>query len=265
MISEKNLKHGDLQNTDDTCEMLTVGKGMDIIDNWCKTFGLKTERNTLILLKTLAIMPFDRQIFSKYSIGKYLRKISKGNVMGKNLINIECKTAATNLMDKWQKMTVDQLKSSPVSKKVKPPVSKPVVPDKPVAKASFDIFNHLKAPSGSKIKKERTSSIPPLKKISSVDSIESDSPIDSANIGTSSSATTNFKYFSTGVNEMSLPSYSSKHTLSPTTDGSKKKKSVKFKAEEELLDVRFFEINDTPASIVIILLIFRILSHPIYL
>jgi hypothetical protein len=176
---------------------------------------------------------------------------------------------AERIMEKWQKLAESQIKKleTPVQPKrqaAAPPATAAAQPKKPKVSTtvkpapapassspslvgSFDIFSKLAAAPVSlpKIKKEKAAGdAPQLRRTSSQESN------DKLNISTEQpSLSTNVTQSPTGTD--SFPSYSKRENSVTDLDGSsKKKKSVKFKAEVDLQDVRYFSIDDAPITIV---------------
>ena len=55
---------------------------MKVLDNWTKTFGLKGDEKSKLILETLNTLPFILHIFQSFSFGKYVKKMSKSHSPG---------------------------------------------------------------------------------------------------------------------------------------------------------------------------------------
>ena len=55
---------------------------MIILDNWAKTFGLKNDSCSILVLKSLNVLPFVVDVFKGFGFGKFVKKMSKSGNNG---------------------------------------------------------------------------------------------------------------------------------------------------------------------------------------
>lgn len=55
---------------------------MNVLDNWCKTYGMKGHNQALLILQTLDALPFEGSIYSNLAMGKFVKIQSKSSNHG---------------------------------------------------------------------------------------------------------------------------------------------------------------------------------------
>ncbi|KAJ3324967.1 Intraflagellar transport protein 46 [Boothiomyces sp. JEL0866] len=220
-------------NSKDILDGFIRSKVVLILSNWNRIFAINSNTNSLLMLQVIDKLPFDSEIFKDLTFSKFIKKMTKSEDEGKANLTVAIKGLSNSVMTKWKNIIATVAETQKRKKEEETTAQKKI---KLEADTSF--FNSLK--SQPKIKKIDI----PSRKEKETGGLTVSELLERASEFKSSSTTSDLPI--TKDDDIEVEE-SPKETFDKN---GKKKKTVKFKPESMLLQIRYFDLEESPNAVV---------------
>ncbi|KAJ3274798.1 hypothetical protein HDV01_002002 [Terramyces sp. JEL0728] len=212
-------------NSKDILDGFIRSKVVLILSNWNRIFAINSNANSLLMLQVIDKLPFDSEIFKDLTFSKFIKKMSKAED------DEAIKALANSIMAKWKNIITAAAESQKRKKDAETAAQKKIK-----LEADVSFFNSLKPQP--KIKKIDI----PAKKEKGTGGLSVSELLERASDFKSSTTSDLPILKDDDIDIVDTP----KETLDKN---GKKKKTVKFKAESMLLQIRYFDLDDSPNAV----------------
>ncbi|KAJ3312777.1 hypothetical protein HDV04_002742 [Boothiomyces sp. JEL0838] len=212
-------------NSKDILDGFIRSKVVLILSNWNRIFAINSNANSMLMLKVIDKLPFDSEIFKDLTFSKFIKKMTKSE-------DEAIKELSNAIMTKWKNIIVAAAESQKRKKEEETTAQKKI---KLEADTSF--FNSLKPQP--KVKKIDI----PTRKEKETGGLSVSELLERASEFKMSSTTSDLPI--TKDDDVEVEE-SPKETFDKN---GKKKKSVKFKPESSLLQIRYFDLEESPNAV----------------